>query len=105
MKDVKHLSVRVAPLIAILCLAAAIFGFTKAVGNPGVVNGWSVLVWLGTSFFAVLSAVGLALALFVPREEIHRGVRMHSLLVSLSCCIVTLFMASWHLLGLRLWAP
>ena len=105
MKDVKHLSVRVAPFVAVLCLAAAIFGFTKAVGNPGVVNGWSVLVWLGTSFFAVLSAVGLALALFVPREEIHRGVRMHSLLVSLSCCIVTLFMASWHLLGLRLWAP
>src|SRR3989442_15005523 len=94
MKDVKHLSVRVAPLIAILCLAAAIFGFTKAVGNPGVVNGWSVLVWLGTSFFAVLSAVGVCPALFFARPKIYPGGRGDSPFVLLFSFFVTFFFSS-----------
>jgi len=44
------------------------------------------------------------LALRVPKAEIHRGVRIHSLLVSLACCVVAIFFASWGLIGLRLWA-
>src|SRR5262249_4513667 len=31
-------------------------------------------------------------------------IRIHSLVVSLACCILTIFLAHWHLLALRLWA-
>jgi hypothetical protein len=48
--------------------------------------------------------VGLWLALRVPKAEIHRGVHAHSLLVSMACCVVAAFLASWGLIGLRLWA-
>jgi hypothetical protein len=52
-----------------------------------------------------LPLLGLLLATSVPREEIHKAVRIHSLLVSLACCVVTVFMSSWGLLAVRLWAP
>ncbi len=105
MKNVRHLAVRGVPLLAVLSLIAAVSGFSKAVGTLGVVNLWSLLVCAGTLLFAVFSVSGLVLALRVPKDEIHPGVRFHSLLVALACCIVTAFFASWHLIGLRLWAP
>jgi hypothetical protein len=67
-------------------------------------NLWSFLVFVGTIAFAVLSLVSLALAVSVPQTEIHKGVRIYSLLVSMACCIVTIFFSAWHLIGLRLWA-
>jgi hypothetical protein len=54
--------------------------------------------------FALLSLTGLAFAANVPKTEIHKWVRIHSLLVSVACCIVTIFLSAWHLIGLRLWA-
>ncbi|HYL85399.1 MAG TPA: serine hydrolase domain-containing protein [Candidatus Angelobacter sp.] len=105
MKDVKHLRVRVVPLFAVLCLLGVLFSFTKAVGDVGVLNFWSFSVFAGTILFAVLSLVSLALAVSVPKAEIHKAVRIHSLLVSAACCIGTLFFSAWHLIGLRLWSP
>jgi CubicO group peptidase (beta-lactamase class C family) len=104
MKEVKHLRVRVAPVFAILCFLAAIFSFSKAVEDVGVLNFWSAVVFLATLLFALLSLISLALAVSVPKSEIHPGVRIHSLLVSLACCVVTIFFSAWHLIGLRLWA-
>jgi len=62
-------------------------------------------IFLGTFFFPLLSIVGLVLVLRAPKGEIHRAVRIHSLLVSSACCVLTAFLWSWHLLALRLWAP
>jgi CubicO group peptidase (beta-lactamase class C family) len=104
MKEVKHLRVRVVPVLAILCLLAAVFSFGKAVEDVGVLNFWSAVVFLATLLFELLSLVGLFFAVRVPKTEIHNGVRIHSLLVSLACCIVTIFFSAWHLIGLRLWA-
>jgi CubicO group peptidase (beta-lactamase class C family) len=104
MKEVKHLRVRVVPVLAILCFLAAVFSFGKAVEDVGVLNFWSAVVFLATLLFALLSLVGLFFAVRVPKTEIHNGVRIHSLLVSLACCIVTIFFSAWHLVGLRLWA-
>jgi hypothetical protein len=53
----------------------------------------------------VLSLYGFFLAIRVPKNEIHNGARIHSLLVAMACCVVAVFIASWHLIGLRLWAP
>jgi CubicO group peptidase (beta-lactamase class C family) len=106
MKGVRHLAVRGVPALATLCLLAVPYCFTRLSGTQiGTVNLWTVGTFLGTSSFPLLSLLGLWLARTVPKEEIHKGVRIHSLLVSLACCVVSTFMASWGLLAVRLWAP
>jgi len=106
MKEVRHLSVRAAPLLATLSLLLVPLCLSKLSGAQiGSFNIWTFGIFLGTSLFPILSVIGLVLVLRVPKEEIHRGVRIHSLLVSSACCMLTGFFWSWHLLALRLWAP
>ena len=106
MKDVRHLSVRVVPLLATLALLIVPPCLMRLSGAQiGSFNFWTVGIFLGTFFFPLLSILGLVLVLRVPEEEIHRAVRIHSLLVSSACCVLTGFLWSWHLLALRLWAP
>lgn len=104
LKGVKHLRVRGVPLLAVLSLLAVVFAFGKATSDIGVLNFWSLVIFVGTVLFALLSLTGLAFAVSVPKTEIHKWVRIHSLLVSAACCIVTIFLSAWHLIGLRLWA-
>jgi hypothetical protein len=102
---VRHLSVRVVPLVATLALLIVPLCFMKLSGvQIGSFNLWTVGIFLGTFLYPILSVIGLVLVLRVPKEEIHRGVRIHSLLVSSACCVLTGFLWSWHLLALRLWA-
>ena len=106
MKEVRHLSVRVVPLVATLALLIVPLCFTRLSGAQfGSFNLWTAGIFLGTFFFPILSVIGFILVLRVPKQEIHRAVRIHSLLVSSACCLVTGFLWSWHLLALRLWAP
>src|SRR6267378_1645172 len=106
MKDVRHLSVRVVPLSATLTLLIVPLCLMRLGGTQfGSFNVWTVGIFLGTFFFPLLSILGLILVLRVPKEEVHRAVRIHSLLVSSACCVLTGFLWSWHLLALRLWAP
>jgi CubicO group peptidase (beta-lactamase class C family) len=104
-KRMKHVRVRAVPLFAVLSLLLVLFAFTKVTDNIGTFNFWSFLVWIMTIVFMVLSLVGLALAVSVPKAGIHKGERIYSLLASSACCIVTLFLSAWHLIGVRLWAP
>lgn len=105
MKEVRHLRVRAVPFYAVVTFLAVLFCSSKAVDEIGRFNFWSFAVFGGTILFALLSLASLALAVSVPKQEIHKAVRIHSLLVSSACCIVTLFFSAWHLIGLRLWAP
>jgi len=105
MKGVKHLRVRVVPVLAVLSLLCALFAFTKATDDVGEMNLWAVTIFAGTILFVLLSLASLAFAVTVPKSEMHNGVRIHSLLVAMACCVVTLFLSSCHLIGLRLWAP
>jgi CubicO group peptidase (beta-lactamase class C family) len=104
-KRLKHVRVRAVPLFAVLSLVLVLVAFTKAMDNIGTFNFWSFLIWIMTITFMVLSLVGLALAVSVPKAEMHKVERIYSLVVSSACCIVMLFFSSWHLIGLRLWAP
>src|SRR6266404_3248395 len=106
MKEVRHLRVRIVPLLATLAFLVIPLSFMQLDGSQiGSFNFWTVGIFLGTFFFPLLSIVGLVLVLRVPKEEIHRGVRIHSVLVSSACCLLTGFLFSWHLLALRLWVP
>ena len=105
MREVCHLSVRVVPLLATLAFLLVPVCFTQLNGPQiGTFNAWTAGIFLGTLLFPLLSVIGLVLVLRVPKSEIHRGVRIHSLLVSSACCVLTGFVLSWHLLALRLWA-
>jgi len=99
------IAIRLVPLLAVACLALAFISCFKTLDNLGELNLWSLLVFAGTALFAPVSLFALWLAVAAPRSEIHRAVRIHSLVVSLACCTVAVFLASWHLLALRLWAP
>jgi CubicO group peptidase (beta-lactamase class C family) len=105
MKGVRHLSVRVVPLLAVLCLLSIAF-FSNALEGAaiGTFNVLTFGIFLATILFPLLSIYGLFLARAVPPAEIHRRVRLHSLLVSLACCVVAVFLSSWGLVGVRLWA-
>jgi len=105
LKNVKHLHVRIVPLLAVVTFAAAVFAFIKSAEDVGVLTFWSATVFLTSLLFTLLSLIGLFLANAVPRDEIRKGVRIHSLLVSMACCVVMVFLSAWHLIGLRLWAP
>ena len=104
LKRMKHVRVRAVPLFAVLSLLLVLFAFTKVTDNIGTFNFWSFLLWVMTILFMALSLVGLALAVSVPKAEMHKVERIYSLVVSCACCIVTLFLSAWHLIGLRLWA-
>jgi hypothetical protein len=106
MKDVRHLAVRAIPLLATLSFVGLVFCFTKlGRADTGKLTVWTLGIFALSVLFPLLSLYGLFLAVRVPQNEIHKGTRIHSLLVALACCVVTVFIASWHLIGLRLWAP
>ena len=106
MKTVQHLAVRAIPLLATLSFVALFFCFTKLGGaDTGKLTIWTAGIFAFSILFPLLSLYGLFLAVRVPKNEIHGGTRVHSLLVALACCTITVFIASWHLIGLRLWAP
>jgi CubicO group peptidase (beta-lactamase class C family) len=105
-KDAQHLSVRAVPLLATVCFVALVFCFTRLGGaDTGKLTGWTAGIFVLSLLFPLLSLYGLFLAVRVPKNEIHNGTRIHSLLVALACCVVMIFVASWHFIGLRLWAP
>jgi CubicO group peptidase (beta-lactamase class C family) len=105
LKRMKHVRVRAVPLFAVLSLLLVLLGFTRVMDNIGTFDFWSFLVWFMTLAFLVLSLAGLALAVSVPKAEIHNAERIYALAVSSACCVVTLFLSAWHVIGLRLWAP
>jgi hypothetical protein len=100
------LAVRAVPLLATLSFCGLFFCFTKLGGaDTGKFTVWTAGIFAFSLLFPLLSLYGLFLAVRVPKAEIHNGTRVHSLLVALACCVVTVFVASWHFIGLRLWAP
>ncbi len=106
LKDVQHLAVRAVPLLATLSFLALFFCFTKLGGaDAGKLTVWTFGLFAFSVVFPLLSIYALVLAVRVPKNEIHNATRIHSLLVALACCVLTLFLASWHLIALRLWAP
>ena len=83
----KHLAVRVVPLLAVLSLGAVVLCASRVGGaGLGTMTFWSLGVFLSTFLFPFFSIVGLWLVLQVPKKEIRRSVRVHSLLVALARC-------------------
>ena len=106
MMDVRHFSVRAVPLLAVLSFAVAVFTFFQLIqmGDPGARNLRTITFCVSTWAFALLSVAGLLLALRSFALHVHRGVRIHSLLVAIACCGIAAHLAYHHMIGVRLWA-
>lgn len=105
MKNVRHLSVRVAPLLAGLSLLAAILLLSQTPAwKLGTRNAMTVGVCLATWVFLFSSIGSLPLSMRSFALEVNRGVRIHSLLASLACSGLAAYLAYWRLIGLKLWA-
>lgn len=104
MKDAGNISLRVMPLLAGLCLLG--IGLILAwapIWVLGTYNMASVAVWLLSWLFAAFSALGIILAWPAHWSAGNRKVFWHSVIVSAFCCGLAIYMACWHLLGIRLW--
>jgi CubicO group peptidase (beta-lactamase class C family) len=106
MKGVPHLSLRYVSLLAVLSLLAAFLILNNAPSWwLGTYNIITVGIWLFTWAFVVLSLWGLWLSLRSFKLEVKPALRIHSLLVSIACCGIAGYLAYWHIIGVRLWAP
>jgi CubicO group peptidase (beta-lactamase class C family) len=101
------LSVRALPLIAILLLLAT-FGIFALAGDGSIdrlgnVSAWSVSICVLTILFALTSLMALIQAWRARHWAVRRGVWIHSLLVAAACTAITIYLASWGIIGLRTW--
>jgi CubicO group peptidase (beta-lactamase class C family) len=110
MKDVPGLSIRVIPLLSVLCLvgvfAVFMLGSLDAdtlFAHFGKMTIWSVAICGLTWLFAVGAVAGLVQIIRARGRPIRRWVYIHALLVSLANVIVLLYLAYWGIIGLRTW--
>jgi CubicO group peptidase (beta-lactamase class C family) len=101
-------SMRIWPLLAVLCMIAIVI-FLNATGDDartrlGNLTIWSFSLFLLTLFFGTASVAGIIAWWRAPRHETRLGVRIYSLIVSLTLLITTIYLAYWGIIGLRTWA-
>jgi CubicO group peptidase (beta-lactamase class C family) len=99
---------RLWPLIAVLSLIAfvgiIIVSSDDLIERLGNLTGWSAAVFLATVAFGIAS-LGSAISLWrTPAENVRRGVRRFSLIVTMALLIAAVYLAYWGVIGLRTWA-
>jgi hypothetical protein len=105
MRGVEHLLVRVMPLLAVLSLLGMVW---RIWGEPAMVLARADMVTITilvlSIVFPALSITALVITLLAFRTQMNKAVRLHSLVVAVSCCGISRFFAYWGLIGVRIWA-
>jgi len=102
MREERHLSVRVVPLLAVLVLAAAFFVVANTtIIEMATLNAKTMVYTALTWGFAALSVAGLLVARAAYRRKMHRWVRLHALTVAVARWAFCAYLARWGLIGLR----
>jgi CubicO group peptidase (beta-lactamase class C family) len=108
LRGVKHLSTRVLPLLATLCLAGCvgifIFSGDDLLERFGNATPYSIGFMLLTIGFAVFSLAGFFVALRADRREMNRVAYWHSFVSSLLLSVATIYLMYWGMIGFRSWA-
>ena len=106
MKDVKHLSLRGLPLLAV-CAFFLFMVVPMSSPNPfqdlGRITFYSISFFSLTILYAVLSFVALSVSIWSFMWQINRVLRIHSLLVSVGSSILTIYLLYWGYIGWRSW--
>lgn len=107
LKGVRHLHVRILPLLAVLSVLAfisiLILSGDDLFSRLGHRTVWSFSLFLSSWAFAAFSVLGLVAAVRVRRSEINRWVLVHSLAASTLFCIATVYLACFGVIGIRTW--
>ena len=90
-------------LIAMLLMPVLLVG-PDLTGDLGVKSPASVSYFIGTLLFAALTLFALFRTVRSPEPVFGSKVRIHSALVSVACFITLVYLWSYGLIGLRLWA-
>jgi hypothetical protein len=109
LRSVGHLRVRALPALAALALLlCSIPLLAPGGGNPierlGTPTLWSVGLFIGTLAFAALAVLGLVVSLLCRHRGINRLVWWHAFAASLLLTVVAAYLASWGVIGIRLWS-
>jgi len=110
MKGVRHLSLRIAPLLSTVFFILTVVIFIKASGRYDIQNHLGHLtvysggIFLSTLAFALTAFWGLYLLVRVPRKEVNSFAWWHCLLIITAVMIVTGYLTWWGIIGLRTWA-
>jgi hypothetical protein len=64
----------------------------------------TVTILVMSIVFPALSITVLVITLLAFRTQMNKAVRLHSLLVAVSCCGISWFFSYWGLIGVRIWA-
>lgn len=107
LKGIKHLHVRIFPLMAVLSAMVfagiLLFASSDLFSRLGNRTAWSIGLCISTYAFAAFSILGLVAALRVRRAELNHWVLVHSLGVSILFCIATVYLTCFGMIGLRTW--
>ena len=101
-------SLRLWPLLAVLCLVAMVAVVAVSGDNlierMGNFTFWSAAVFATTLGFGFASVISVLAILSAPEEGVRPGVRRFSWIVSLALLIATAYLAYYGIIGLRTWA-
>ncbi len=98
---------RVVPLFAVLSLVlglAIIMVSRPSILEIGQKIPANVVLFLSTLVFAGLSVLSLYISLKSFLKPVKRLDRIYTLILSLACIGITLYLTYWGVIGLRLWA-
>jgi len=107
MPEATYLRLRAFPLLAVLSLIAGLMPFaisSNLTADFGAMSGMSILVFFGTLLFAVFTLLSLHAAFRSFSIKMNGAIRIHSVLVTLACATVLLYLWSCGMIGIRTWA-
>jgi CubicO group peptidase (beta-lactamase class C family) len=93
----------VAAASVVACYMIVTASMEDAFPRLGHATPWSVGLFAATTLFAVLSVVGLIVAVRSPKAW-RNPVRLHALLAGVINVTVAIYLAWWGVLGWRIWA-
>ena len=100
----------VLPMIGVICLASSIYylleiqEYTYKLSELGTVNMQTLIIFLGTSLFGIVSIVSLFYSVITFQKNPRRWYAGYLLLTSISLCLIMAILWQNGWIGLRTWA-
>jgi hypothetical protein len=108
-KSYRFTAARVFPLLAVLFLGIAVILFIQGMNgdmmeNFGNITIYSLGFWLFSLLFVVFTGLSLITTVISFGRSMNRAARIHAVLVTLACVVVSVYLLSEGIIGLRTWA-
>lgn len=108
-KPFRFMVARVLPLFAVIFLGIAVILFIQGMNGDMMENFGGITIFsLGFTVFTILfvafTGLGLLASLFSFGRPMNRAARVHAMLVTLACVVVSVYLLLEGIIGLRTWA-